>query len=220
MKKAEPFFGLGKNPKSFFPESEQRKLGFNHPGNHNGMRVGSLRSPAKLLQGPLQGNAEHSDVRTLIVFTIPQNRPTKIPSHPWKASATAAKIVIASGHILGIRYGGSGGKPWYITNLYFAGSEITISSNGYIYAIIDVSDQVIGDGADIGGGVSVVPHSQVVGSVTVAFNSSPPSSVSNGSGDQIVIPIAQVEYNIGVASVVDQILTYNPIMSFETVALG
>jgi hypothetical protein len=54
-------------------------------------------------------------------------------------------------------------------------------------------------------------------SVSVKFSAEDPDSVDDGTGDEVWIPIAEVGIIDGVAVVVTQILTHNPMIPIEEV---
>ena len=65
--------------------------------------------------------------------------------------------------------------------------------------------------------VPVKIHTQTkkTSTVGVEFNTASPATVASGSTNEIWIPICEVAKAGGVASVEEQILSYNPVLSVE-----
>lgn len=137
-------------------------------------------------------------------------------AHPWEVVSNGdATISIYAGKILGIRDAGTPGNyPWNFVYFSYAGGSIEVtSSSGWIYAIVDVTvHSIFEDGA-----INSITVSQEPTGITVVFDESDPSTVAIATGYQICIPIAQVVLSNGIATVVDQVLTYNPMLTIEAV---
>lgn len=137
-------------------------------------------------------------------------------AHPWEVLQNGdSTVVISAGKVLGIRDAGTPGNyPWNFVYFSYAGGSIEItSSSGWIYAIVDVTiHSIFEDGA-----INSITVSQEPTGITVVFDASDPSTVAVATGNQICIPIAEVALSNGIATVVDQVLTYNPMLTIEAV---
>lgn len=141
---------------------------------------------------------------------------TVVLSHPWEAIQNGdSNILISAGKVLGIRDAGAPGNyPWNIVYFSYAGGLVQVtSSSGWIYAIVDVTiHSIFEDGA-----IDAITVSQEPIGINVVFDAADPSTVNIATGNQICIPIAEVVLSNGVATVVDQVLTYNPMLTIEAV---
>lgn len=137
-------------------------------------------------------------------------------SHPWKATPNGDEdIVIASGSIMGLR-ATSNATPLYAVPISYAGGNIEVTAAaGWIYAVATVGDETIN--IDVYDFVPVKIHTQTkkTSTVGVEFNTASPATVASGSTNEIWIPICEVAKAGGVASVEEQILSYNPVLSVE-----
>jgi hypothetical protein len=146
-------------------------------------------------------------------------------SHPWKvSSAGSSSVTVADGKIMGLRENPTPTTgPWYAVAVSFAESDVSISGAGWVYAVIDTEKNLVfEDETPIPGAEDhyLVVNARTPTSVAARFSSSPPDSVSGGSTNQIWIPIAEVDIEDGAAVVVEQYLTHNPILFFETPGIG
>lgn len=145
-------------------------------------------------------------------------------AHPWKCTAGVSDVIaVAEGKVLGIT-NGSGGGPFYFNYKTYVGGNVTVTANGWIYMVVSGStdeliDDVGGDFGDLAGvsssGVAQATRSYNPSSVTVLFSASNPDTVTGGGSGEIYIPIAEVALAGGVASVVDQVITHNPLLPIE-----
>ena len=137
-------------------------------------------------------------------------------SHPWKATEPGTEFIdIAPGKILGIRDSGTPGNyPWGFVYVSYAGGSVEVTSaTGWLYAIIPVTERAI---LEDSAGAGYISASREPDSVTVVFDSASPATVTAASGQEVCIPIAEVALASGIASVVDQVLTHNPLITIET----
>jgi len=145
-------------------------------------------------------------------YNIPM---TTTGSHPWKATNLGtAFIAIAAGKIMGIRDSGTPGDyPWNFRYVSYGASTVEVTSaTGWIYAIIPTTQRsIFEDGA-----INTITASQDPDSVTVVFDAADPDTVAVASANEICIPIAEVALAAGIATVVDQVLTHNPMLTIET----
>jgi hypothetical protein len=139
-----------------------------------------------------------------------------VVSHPWRASSAGASSVnISAGCALGVRSPGTS-RPWYCTYVQYAGGAVTIGATGFVYAVIEVDTTLIGPGVVVSG-TDILSRTMTPTSVSVKFSAEDPDSVDDGTGDEVWIPIAEVGITDGVAVVVTQILTHNPMIPIEEV---
>ena len=163
-----------------------------------------------------------NEVRTSIqqlrdrIPTVGGNPATGTSSHPWRvSSAGASSVKILAGCALGVRSPGTS-RPWYCTYVQYAGGTVTIGATGFVYAVIEVDTTLIGPGIIVSG-TDVLTQTMTPTSVSVEFSAEAPDSVNDGTGDQVWIPIAEVAIADGLAVIVTQILTHNPMIPIEEV---
>lgn len=154
-----------------------------------------------------------------------QNRPREreAASHPWKVtSAGASSVDVAAGKVLGLRSTDTPGRgPWYVDLVEYAGEEVAVPGAGWLYAVATTeASEFYRDTYEIDTGFFGVSNTQKPTSVVVQFSASAPSAVAAGAVDEMWIPIAEVDIVDGQAVAVDQILTYNPMLLLETLAIA
>jgi hypothetical protein len=122
--------------------------------------------------------------------------------------------------IMGFRPVGTTGElflPMVAFYLEYAGGEITVTANGFLYVSFEVIDQKEGETGPIPEIGTDEIHSYIykpTGSLTVYFNEEAPSARAP-SGLHVHLPIAQVSLADGVATVTKQILTHNPLIQLD-----
>jgi len=133
---------------------------------------------------------------------------------PWQATANGGSVDIGAGKVLGIRDAGTpGATPWNFIYISYAGSNITFTGAGYIYLIVAITPRSIGEDAT---GDGYISSSQEPTSISVEFSADDPTTVALATTGEVCIPICEVAGGGTTASVVDQILTHNPMLTIET----
>jgi hypothetical protein len=140
--------------------------------------------------------------------------------HPWKVSGTGtADLNVGAGMILGSRSGDVGGGvgPVYSAYVSFAGTDVTISGPSWIYAYVSTSATQLFDGGATTIGQIVTQTLKPVAPVSVVVSGDDPDTIADGSDGEYWFAVAEVDLVDGVAVVVEQILTCNPLLNSEYV---
>jgi len=138
--------------------------------------------------------------------------------HPWRASGKGTgDIKVAPGKVIGFKAAAStAGKPWHCVFASYAGGDVAVSGNGWLYVVATVTEVALeADTYLLDGAFFVIANTQKPTSVTVVYSATAPASITSGSSSEIYIPLAEVAVSAGIASVVDQVLTHNPCLFAE-----
>jgi hypothetical protein len=135
----------------------------------------------------------------------------KAPDHPWKVTANGdATVAVGAGRLITHRTNGTGdlGDPASLVGYFldFTGdSSVTVTANGYIYALCDITTIVTGDDVLSGGsGARFYSERQVfTGTPEVVFSTVAPASLDPYAdhGRNFAILLATVTYASSIATV-------------------
>lgn len=143
------------------------------------------------------------------------------PAVPWEVSATGSEMLaVAAGHILFATARGTAGVdmgPIVYEVASYAGGEVEVTGNGYLYARGTVASSVSNIVAQISLTDEAVALSvRDISTASVVFSTDAPDVFSPATTD-IYYPVAQVALASGIASVLKQYLDHNPTHDLQTI---